>query len=179
LADFLINPLPMKLVLYVFHLIMMILLAGSIHGQSLERQLLSSYGKLSKTTDFSFSATAGELSINTLRLNDLIITQGFQQPDTKTGVYTKPVTIQNTRAIPWPNPFRNQLAISFQTETVFNAFYSIYDSEGKASVMDSPVKIVQGAKLYFNTASWDEGAYYFFLKDENQKAIHTLKIIKM
>ncbi len=85
---------------------------SSLFAQKISPTVLSSAGDVMKANNFSIEWTLGELATETLRANNLIITQGFHQTNL-TIVSTNNPEISGLNI--YPNPFEQDLIINNQS----------------------------------------------------------------
>lgn len=115
---------------YSFRLIAFLLLfsASKLMAQSLSQQVIASTGSFSQSSGFSLSSTTGEAIVQTLgAVNDILLTQGFQQSfDFTTTIDGKILTQQFYL---FPNPCDQQISIKvpeiFQNKSLQIALFDI------------------------------------------------------
>jgi hypothetical protein len=100
-----------------------------ILGQEVVSSQGGSYFSSSVVVDF----TVGEIVINTVTGNSLVLTHGFHQPNLNLTEIEEHVP--NFDAIVYPNPSSNLLTIS--TKDFNNVNYKLYDSKGSLIVQNN------------------------------------------
>lgn len=151
----------------------------SSKAQFIERQLISSFGNLSETPELIISATGGEISIQTIRSTDIIFTVGFQQPNPGDIVSTDDPGLRVLEIILSPNPMLQNFNICFETNLDFEAYYSIWDAEGKSIIRTTPFQLNSISTLRIDCSSWEGGSYYLTIYDEQKLLIKSLKVLKL
>ena len=101
-------------------------------GQTL--QVLSSFSTEGQSQHFQMSCTVGEPVIWTGSSAQLVVTQGFQQPD-----YKDPIPQKEPRPNPWqlalwPNPAQNLLYLSFSPPHHGYLHFTVYDAIGHLAI---------------------------------------------
>ena len=99
-------------------------------SQSLSPTLISSAGVYATGGDISLSYSVGEIAVSTLTTDNLILTQGFHQPQlTGTGI---PDNIElDWKVNAFPNPVQDQLNISIRLGKPVEMNLEIFDLTGK------------------------------------------------
>ena len=164
-----------------FILLIMLLLSFlmEVNGQVLERQLISSYGKLSKTPTLQVSSTGGELMIQTIKNPGLILTQGFQQPGIEELVGNPYISDKFVEVIVSPNPSMYHFTMRFITGERFPASFLLLDQSGRLFVEATPFLLHEAAELRIDCSGWEAGIYYLLLRDAKNQLIEVLKIEKL
>ena len=147
----------------------------SVKGQSISRRVFcsaSSSGLTNVNNQYYVDYTVGESIITTISNMNIIITQGFEQPDDK---FQKRNNLFEKEIIQlYPNPTNNFINISFKTNKNFiNGKIVIYDTNGK-NILEK--KIVNNAKI-FDISYLKKGMYTIQIFN-NKKLISTKKLIK-
>jgi hypothetical protein len=92
----------------------LLLAAGNLAAQKLERQVLSTTGSNVKFPEFEMDYTVGEAIIEPLKITGTMLTQGFQQPPNGLRI----ITALNEDMILYPNPVVGNAAIKFNLDTL-------------------------------------------------------------
>lgn len=169
----------MKKKLFFLWAIIMLLLPLLSSGQSVERQLISSFGELSQTEDLSVSATLGEWSIQTARSPIIILTVGFQQPNPEDLVGVLNPSNTSLEIIAYPNPLFQKIKVAFKSKEDFPAYYNIWDTKGKKMKALTQFQLNSNTQLLIDCSHWEGGQYYLSVFDEQARLLRTLKIIKL
>jgi len=128
---------------------------------SVERQVISSTGNLTNTSEIKASSNIGETIIPTFSQTILIVTQGFEQPDTimTTGIEDIPMI----NIFIFPNPAEDFLNIEFQSN---------WEKEAKVEILNLPGQIILQ-----KTFQLQQGINSFALKvDKISKGVYIVKI---
>ena len=141
-------------------LIILSVLSCSIQGQNLMPDLVSSSGGLHSGQNASLSWTLGEVSIKTFQTDDLMLTQGFQQPKLHTISTYNPESI--VRATIYPNPAKDIININIKyPESTVNSM-SIIDIKGNI------LKCIPAQKSKRVDISGLKPGYYFIMINTNR-----------
>ena len=120
----------------------------------------------------SISWTLGEVITETFRSDDVILTQGFQQPSiTVTSVEEFANLDFNITA--FPNPAREYINIKLDTDNFDNVWYELYDIKGL--VIEH--KKIDNELVHISLHD-KEPAIYFLRVIEGNKVLKTFKVIK-
>jgi hypothetical protein len=161
---------------------MLIVIAG--HAQlSLDRQVIATLGNYAEAGGLELSYTSGELAIETAITTNgmLILTQGFQQPDTA-GDF---VSIDPPVAFPveyniFPNPTSGVLKVELISDKSVTVVMDIYDMRGRKTLIPVQKTRFSGLKTtVFNLGILSDGFYLFNFRDENGKLLKTEKVQKV
>jgi hypothetical protein len=79
----------------------------SVFGQSISQAVINTTGGFGETASFSLTYSVGEVAVTTEAANNIIITQGFLQPNDNT-VNTQTQTLLKFNI--YPNPTHNQIS---------------------------------------------------------------------
>ena len=140
--------------------LILIFLSFSINGQNLIPELLSSSGGLHSGGNAGLSWTLGEISIKTVKSDDIMLTQGFQQPHLYTVSTFNPEKI--IRATVYPNPARDIINIDIEYPASILYSVSIVDINGNI-YRRIPVQKLKGVDI-----SGLKPGYYFIMINSNR-----------
>jgi Secretion system C-terminal sorting domain len=90
-------------------IILTIFFGTTLHSQSIERYSLNAGGSTHYSKEAKLSSSFGQSAITTLRNNNIIITQGFQQSDKLSTSISNPNTLIDIAV--YPNPTSEVLII--------------------------------------------------------------------
>lgn len=155
----------------MFRIFILTIIAGSLALTGMSQEAVVSSGSYSKNGSVSISWSLGELAIHTLKTNENIITQGFQQ--TKLTV-TSIDEIPGIRMIvsAFPNPVQENVNLKVDGEIV-NLKYVVYDLNGRMlrqGAFDSNPMVVPFYEF--------KSGLYFIRIVKGGAEIQTFKIIK-
>ncbi|MCB0837929.1 MAG: T9SS type A sorting domain-containing protein [Bacteroidetes bacterium] len=150
---------------------------------SLDRQVIATLGHYEKVGSLELSYTSGELAIETAITTNgmLILTQGFQQPDTA-GSFVgidPPVAFPVEYSI-FPNPTSGVLQVELVSDKPAVVMMDVYDLRGRKTIV--PVQILRftGTKsTVFNLEILSDGFYLFNFRDQKGKLLKTEKVQKI
>lgn len=159
-------------------IVISLFLSASLHAQSGDLWLISSFGLEFKDDNYLISSSAGEFVIETFQSEQFIVTQGFHQTF-DLGTYIAEITPEIDLLI-YPNPFSDAVLINIKHE--FN---------GKIGQMEIRVTDLLGRLTYFdkaetyasfqhqiNTQNWIAGLYFLNIRFNHLHTEKTFKLIK-
>ena len=165
----------------IYFIILATLYSQFIFAQiSIERQVIGSSGNLTNTGVIQGSSNVGDAIIPTFSQSTLIVTQGFQQPDTinnNTGILLAEVYDLNILA--YPNPTMNDIILDFSGTQTIEIAIEIYNSSGQ--IMCNPLKtsVQNNCKQELSFAEYATGNYFICVKSFNGKLYHSFKVQKI
>ncbi len=139
-----------------------------IHGQVVERAVWASAGGSIQSGSFYVSGTAGEAVVSTLYGNDLILTQGFQQPliGKESGVNE---VFNNDVFEVFPIPANQYFQIISKTNMVTGDKVLLTDVLGKA-VKSIPMS---QNSIQIDVTDMKNGVYYLSILREDREIIYS------
>ena len=143
-----------------FIILIVYFFTGSLIGQNLTPELLSSSGGLHSGQNASLSWTLGEINIKTIKSDNTILTQGFQQTHLYTVFTFNPEKIIS--ATVYPNPARDIINIDIEYPVSIIYSVSIVDINGNI-YRHIPVQ-----KLKELDVSGLKPGYYFIMINSNR-----------
>ncbi len=143
-------------------------------AQTLSRSVLSSTG----STHPQLSATVGETVIHTASAGNLVLTQGFQQPDVLTGTFIDPQGGE-TAFLLYPNPSREALVLEVDTKNRQLLQVSFVDMQGRTVIPDQAIEARQDLSHTFEVGSLASGNYLLVLKTKEGLLLKSLRFQKV
>jgi len=115
------------------------LVSVSIFGYSQQtlQHVVATSGNYFANEDVSLSFTLGEAVIIASTTDNLIITQGFQQPEYQVTNYTDESLYVQFNIKIYPNPFANSISVDFQNSPVNNYTLKVFDLTGKMVLLEN------------------------------------------
>ena len=149
---------------------------------SLDRQVIGTTGGYGQVGTLSLSYTMGEMSTKTAITTNgmLILTQGFQQPDTGFFVgIEKPIAFPVEYTI-YPNPTSGVLRVDLTTDRIATVIMDVHDMRGrKTSVPLQNIRFEGTRTTIFNLEALADGFYLFNFRNEKGELIKTEKVQKV
>ncbi len=137
-----------------------------------QQSLIASSGGVFVNTNFSLSWSLGDIAIETLSTDNLVLTQGMQQPTKKaTGIYQN--IYQTPEISIYPNPFKEILYINPQTIINEPVEIRLTDAQGKIVA----IKKTNELPANLETTHFETGLYLLNLIINNQ-SVYTTYIVK-
>lgn len=146
-----------------------------LHAQiEMPPSVISTSGAYSENENMSISWTLGDLAITTLQGENLILTQGFQQPfDHGVGVELNKV---DWNILVYPNPIEHELRIQFALYESNNFLMEIQDVTGRVIMHESHENVTPGDLVILNVSDFVQGIYFLRILaiDSQQVKVTTL-----
>jgi hypothetical protein len=151
--------------------VILIGLSTSVFAQSIDNQVISSGGDFVSRANGSLSSTIGEPCVETLLSVNVILTQGFHQPQfTITDISL--VDNPDIMLLVYPNPTPDILHI--KTNNIgFN--YSVYDISGKVLLTGT----VETEEVSISLKPFSAGTFFLGIYSEKENIKKTYKISKL
>lgn len=145
---------------------------------TLAPSVISSAGGYAENGNISLSWTLGEIAVSTLYGNNLILTQGFQQP------FTLGTSINLNTAVDWnikayPNPVENDLQIQFDLTKTNNFWIEVQDVTGRTIELQQHKEIHPGDVISVDMSKYSYGVYFFKVFTPDRQQMRVLSIRKI
>ena len=138
--------------------IVLLAIAFSLSAQQLTRTVVSSGGSYLSVGGYTLSATVGEIAVTTLRSENHILTQGFQQPDTIIKVGIKETGL-DWSITAYPNPVSRFLSIRFDVAEPLDLNIEIMDIAGRKQMIRERYYVTRGDVETFDLSGLSRGVY--------------------
>jgi len=145
-------------------------------GQSVERSVIGSAGDFRSAGNISISWTLGETVIQTATAGSVMLTQGFQQPESATNSLKE---LSKSSITVFPNPSNGLFKLNIAGFNDLNLLVvHVYDAAGKQVAIKN-INVVSGA-AGFDLTSLPEGIYtvHFTSNDPAISATYRLTVLK-
>ena len=147
------------------------------YSQSLSPTLISSAGVYAEGGDISLSYSVGEIAVTTLTTDNLVLTQGFHQPQlTGTGMPDKIELDWKVNA--FPNPVQDQLNISIRLGKPVELNLAIIDLTGKKLLIKKLDRIPADFNFSINFSGFANGIYFLKIQTTDKRYSRIIKIQK-
>lgn len=158
------------LVLFAF------ILFGYVIPQSKTLEVNPAAGDEFTASDITLNWTIGEGIIETFSNNEMVLTQGFQQPSLKITVVEESDKIDFQINV-YPNPTKDFLTINLLSENDISCTTELFDMSGKLLFS----KIFKGREITENVdlTNYSSNLYILRIIDTNGKLVRTYKIQKI
>jgi len=145
---------------------------------TLAPSVIASAGGYAENDNISLSWTLGEIAVSTLYGNDMILTQGFQQP------FTLGTSINLNNTIDWnikafPNPVEDELKIQFDLTQSDNFWIEVQDVTGRTIELQQHKEIHPGDIIPIDMTHYQYGVYFFKIFTPDRKQMRVLSIRKI
>lgn len=171
-----VNNKTMKRIISLFASFFLVQILGA--QVTLSPTVIASAGGFEQGGDISISWTLGEVAVTTLYGDNLILTQGFQQP------YTIGTSINLNEVIDWnikayPNPVREELMIQFDLKRTDDFWIEIQDVTGRTIDLKQHKSVKPGDILTIEMAEYKYGIYFFKIYTPDRTQMRVLSIRKI
>lgn len=153
-----------------------------LFGQSMERQVVSAYGAYEESADLALSSTVGEVSTATLEQADIILTQGFQQPNEKEDIDVGIERLAEGLEIKVsPNPTTQKIVLELMAKQNLDLLIHLYDMNGKRlNIGTSNLTIVLGKSIReIDLSNYASGQYILSLVEKQSGNKTSIRIQKV
>lgn len=134
-----------------------------------------------QTFGITLSSTIGQMLFETEESNQIILTQGFQQPmlpNDPTDVQT--ISTMGIDMQVYPNPFNSEFYTVINLDKNEKLNFTITDITGKTVNFNEQVSHPMGKATYtFNTSGLAQGLYHLTVRSESGNFAKTVKISKI
>ena len=137
--------------------------------------VIASSGGFGESEDFSISWTLGEIAVSTLKTENLILNQGFQQAsDFGLGIQKNDL---NWDISVYPNPVQNELSILFDLRESNDFLLELQDVTGRLLIQESHERVIPGDLVILNISDFVSGVYFLrvFTTDFKQVKVACLR----
>jgi hypothetical protein len=142
---------------------------------NLSPTVIASGGGYAEGENITISWTLGELAVATLAGENLVLTQGFQQPfDIDVGVFEQEKVNWDISA--YPNPVGSELRVRFNIESAGDFLMEIQDVTGRIVSQQEYRQVNPGDIIQINTSDYYSGIY--FLKVYSKGSCRVEKVIR-
>ena len=142
-----------------------------VFSQQMERSILSSAGEVGKTDKMTLSWTLGELAVNKASSGNFIFTEGFQQGDNNSIIYST-----DEKLIVWPNPSEDFVSVNWTISEGQNNL-CLTDLNGKMISLKQVTSIQNHSSL--DITGVRPGVYFLTLQDNSGHIVRSAKICKI
>lgn len=144
---------------------------------SLSPSVIVSAGDYYESTSMSISWSMGELATVSLEGNNILLTQGFQQP------YDIGVGIKNNRVswniLVYPNPADDELSIVFGNRTPDDFIIEVRDLTGRLFKQQLYKQVNKGEIIILNLNTLMKGVYFLKIFSTDKKRVQVTSILKL
>jgi hypothetical protein len=146
---------------------------------SVERQVIGSTGNLTNSGSVKASSNIGEAIISTFSNTSLVLTQGFEQPDTMLITSTVMEDGFKMEITAYPNPARNQVILAFQLDQPLDIGIDIYNETGQQMLNQLKTTVQNKDKKELDFTGFYPGNYFIVIKSNDGKISRGIKVQKI
>lgn len=162
-----------------FSIVIWLLCQISFAQISADLQVIGSTGNLTNSGLLITSSNVGEAVIVAFSQSNLIVTQGFEQPDTfiiiNQGV--REVSLINISA--YPNPTMKKVILDFMLDNSMDIGIDIFNETGQQLGNHLQVKVQNNGKQELDFSGFSSGNYYIVIKSTDRKLSKTFNVQKI
>jgi len=142
-------------ILSVYTLFIMVCISAQV---TLAPVVLASGGGYGENGNIKISWTLGELAVTTLKGDNMMLTQGFQQPfEIEVGIHKEKISWGISV---YPNPVGEKLHIRFHIENPGDFILEIQDVTSRLICQEQQKQIYPGDIIILNTSTYTSGVYF-------------------
>lgn len=146
---------------------------------NLTRSVMASGGQEFKNDQIHLSATIGEVMVTTLSTENLVLTQGFQQPEKEdfTSSYQSPDLVESLSS--FPNPASERIYVDITAKKEDDYHVEIFDLLGKRWKSQRGVDLDPGIerRLQFELTDVPGGNYFIRIVDSRGRLAGSLRFL--
>ncbi|MEX0811783.1 MAG: T9SS type A sorting domain-containing protein [Chitinophagales bacterium] len=155
-------------------LAILISLPAFLSAQSIERQVISGQGASYSNGSIQLDQTVGETVITTESSNNIIITQGFHQPESDLTINVPEIERAVEMKI-YPNPTSSQVFVDITKVEAESINIQLIDLSGKLLYLKEGVAPL-ATKESIDMTPFATGTYILLLRDEKGQTVENFKI---
>jgi len=145
-------------------------------GQNqLTPEVISNGGEVFSNSNYVLSFTIGEPMVETYQNGNHVLTQGFQQPSSRSVTNTEN-TLSFIEIDISPNPFQSTLNLNLSFEEIQALDISIVDALGRTVLSEK--RTLKEGNIEINTAQIPSGFYFLKIQSNSTNQSSTFKIVK-
>ena len=139
--------------------------AGSIHAQSIDQQVVASNGREVKQGSVQLSFTVGEVAVADPKADTLYLTQGYQQAFLDESTPIQVDHLQFDLAI-FPNPFSDILTLRCTGQPPVEPLRMMWTDMNGRTIREQDVQLQAGTDYTLNLQSLPVGTYHLTISTE-------------
>jgi len=166
----------MKTSILIFLTVLFINHLHSQGGLTAERQVIAAAGGYSVDTHsgLNLSWTLGETITETIYGNTLVLTQGFQQPDTLNIVGVREVPLEELGLKVFPNPAAFEVNIQIAKPEMMPLWLRVFNLNGRMAF----TRLITQEISTLDVSSLASGSYYLHFYSSERQLAAIAKILK-
>lgn len=144
-----------------------------MYGKSFTQSLFSTAGKSASNTNLKLDYTIGEPVIVTKSNGNIILTQGFHQPNYQFVTKVTQLLKNDLKINLFPNPSNQTVSLEIKNIENRNLILDIVDISGQYIQQNI---LILSEQTVVNVSQFAAGVYFFQIRDnkENQQAIYSI-----
>lgn len=151
-------------------------LAFLAHAQQISSQVVANTGGVLSQGNSQMSYTMGEPITEPQSSSNILLTQGFQQPQLQVTLFDE-FGINTANIDIFPNPTQDNVNITFQNDETLSINMTLYDETGRV-IHSQGITISPYEKMKYDLSDFVPGVYFMQLVLDDGKTNKTYRIIK-
>ena len=163
----------------IYLLLLALSLSGLLFSQSISRSVIASAGDFYSNGTISVSWTLGEIATETYTVGNVVLTQGFQQPDTIKGGsnFVKGFPNVDFTVKVYPNPAEDYLNVVLSGNDNLDLQVSLFDAIGR-NLLINRINAGEPEKT-LDVSAYRPGIYFLKIATLDGRAIRTFQVTKV
>lgn len=157
-------------------LLMLLLIFGVAHSQSIEKQVFASSGNELLNANNQLNFTIGESLVRTVSSSSNSVEQGFWKSAAQITLSTTDFSNQTINLVVFPNPVTDYLNIKFFEDSSSNYIAEVFDITGRKQMAN--INLNSQNENFINFTNTASGQYIVLITDTTLNKKITYKIIK-
>lgn len=151
--------------------------SASAQDYTIFNQVIGSTGHFAVEGNQQWSYTVGEVVIETIGANNMVLTQGFHQPEFSIQVSTQDPDLAAWEIEVFPNPTTDVLNVRFSSNQTGALEAMVFDMYGR--LLANPQTLEQATGSVIDCTPWLPGVYMLQLRDPQSQSIVTVRFIRL
>ncbi|TAE45982.1 MAG: T9SS C-terminal target domain-containing protein [Bacteroidetes bacterium] len=162
---------------YLFWASLILLGAGGLSAQTIDRQVIGAAGTTFQTASIHLDFTVGESVVPTVEAGSFILNQGFQQGDlNKVGIED----LAEVKYVLFPNPTYGLVTLQLESAKNLSLSLEVTDASGRIVAIPRQQLLLTGSlETRIDLSPLAEATYFITLREENGQGVHTFRIQKL
>jgi len=154
-----------------------VLIVSTAQDATLFNQVVGTTGRFAVQQGRTFAYTIGEVVIPTLSSSNVVLTQGFHQPEQTRIVSVGDPDLTDWDILVFPNPVSEVLTVRYSPEKGSVLTATVVDLVGRVIITDQPLADPGGTLL--DCRLWQPGVYFLILTDPVSRATAMTRVVRL
>lgn len=153
------------------------LVFSAAQDATLFNQVVGTTGRFAVQQGRTFAYTIGEVVIPTLSSSNVVLTQGFHQPEQTQIVSVGDPDLTDWDILVYPNPVSEALTVRYAPDKGSMLTATVVDLLGRVILTDQPLADPSGTVL--DCRLWQPGVYFVILTDPISRATAMTRVVRL